>query len=85
MAWSGLNVMKNANNIIIWLPQLMHKLAQNIYWKHNVKMSDGEVYQTPNKTLKIAWIREGITISIIKLELLFQEKLSRTEYQDDHY
>jgi hypothetical protein len=35
--------------------------------------------------LKIAWIREGITISIIKLELLFQEKLSRMEYQDDRY
>lgn len=83
MPWSGLNVMKNANSIIIWLPQLMHKLAQNIYWKHNVKMSDGD--QTPNKSLKIAWIREGITISIIKLELLFQEKLSRMEYQDDRY
>jgi hypothetical protein len=56
----------------------MHKLAQNVDWKHDVRTGDGEVDETPNESSKRAWIRKEITMNIIKLQILFHGKSSGT-------
>ena len=58
------------------LSRLMHKLAQNVDWKHNVRTGNGEVDEMPNKSSKRAWIRKEITVSIVKLQILFHGKSS---------